>query len=153
MTDLTINCKSSIVILMLLLLLLCFNNNSCQKTDPFRILLGHARIAYQPFDHLGYFSFRGLNFWVHSWVDNYEEVVISESFQSPQELFEVVYDVGVQLGKGHVKHIAAPLDLQLRRQQLQILDKHEVEIKQARLELAELVVSAWKEFCSGIDKK
>jgi len=125
--------------------------NSGQKLDSFRILLGQARIAYQPFRYLGYFRFRAHNFWVHSWVDNYEEVEVGKSFRSYEELAQVAYDVGVQLGRGHVKHIATPFDLQLRREQLQILGRHEAEIKRARRELAEQTVAAWKKFCRSPD--
>ena len=126
--------------------------NTGQKIDPFRILLGQARIAYQPFHHLGYFYFRGLNFWVHSWVDNYKEVGIGKTFQSTEELAEVVYDVGVQLGKGHVKHIASPLDLQVRRKQLEILNRYEPEIKQVCVEFTKLIVNSWEEFKESFEK-
>ncbi len=124
--------------------------NPGQNTNPFRILLAQARIAYQPFHHLGYFYFDDCTFWVHSWVDNYKEVHINKSFQSSEELGEVAYDIGVQLGKGHVKHIADPFGLQLRREQLQILNKHEKEIKQACRELADQTVAAWKKFCDKL---
>lgn len=120
--------------------------NTGQKTDPFRILLGQARIAYQPFHHLGYFRFQGLNFWVHSWVENYEEVKIAESFQNPDEIAEVAYDIGVQLGRGHVKHIAAPLDLQLRREQLSLLEKYEDDVKKACQNFEKKIIEAWKKF-------
>ncbi len=124
--------------------------NVGQGTDPFRILLGQLRIAYQPFKHLGYFHFRGLTFWVHSWVENYMEVKVKESFESPTEMAEVAYDVGVQLGKGHVKHIAAPLDLQLRREQIQFIDKHEEDLKKVCIDLAEKTVEAWKKFLDNL---
>jgi hypothetical protein len=127
--------------------------NSGQPLDPFRILLGQTRIAYQPFKHLGYFRFRGKNFWVHSWVDNYKEAEIGETFQSPQELAEVAFDVGVQLGLGHVKHIAAPLDLQIRREQLLLLDQYQAEIKQAVAQLDEQTVAAWETFCGKVKEK
>ncbi len=120
--------------------------NTGQKNDPFRILLGQARIAYQPFHHLGYFQFRGQNFWVHSWVDNYKEVEIGETFQSFGELAEVAYDIGVQLGKGHVKHIAAPLDFQVQRKQLDILDQYEPEFTKACNEFADAIIEAWENF-------
>ncbi len=126
--------------------------NSGQELDPFRILLGQTRIAYQPFEHLGYFRFHEKNFWVHSWVDNYKEVKIGKSFQSPKELAEVVYDVGVQLGKGHVKQIASPLDLQLRREQLQFLKKNETALKTACRELTEETIAAWQMFCDRVRK-
>jgi hypothetical protein len=118
--------------------------NSGQELDPFRILLGQTRIAYQPFKHLGYFHFREKNFWVHSWVDNYKEVNISETFQSVQELAEVAFDVGIQLGLGHVKHIAAPLDLQIRRTQLLLLEQYQTEIKQTVAQLTGQTVAAWE---------
>lgn len=125
--------------------------NSGSKDDPFRILLGQSRIAYQPFHHLGYFRFKGLMFWVHSWVDNYKEVKIGKSFHSPEELAEVALDVGVQLGKGHIKHIAAPLDLQIRREQLHLLSSYESEILDACAEFANETVAAWERFCAAID--
>ncbi len=127
--------------------------NSGSKGDPFRILLGQSRIAYQPFHHLGYFRFKKLMFWVHSWVDNYKEVKIGKSFHSPEELAEVAFDVGVQLGKGHIKHIAAPLDLQIRREQLHLVNSFQSEILSACDELADQTVSAWANFCSAIDTK
>lgn len=127
--------------------------NSGPNVDPFRVLLGQARIAYQPFHHLGYFRFKGYNFWVHSWVDNYKEVKIGKSFASPEDLAEVAYDVGVQLGKGHVKHIGAPFDLQLRRQQLRMVQEHQAEIIQACQELTELTVAAWERFVDKLVKK
>lgn len=119
--------------------------HSGRKSDPFRILLGQSRIAYQPFTHLGYFSFRGRVFWVHSWVDNYKEIGI-DKYKSVNQLSEVLYDIGVQLGKGHVKHIAAPLDLQLRREQLQIIQRHKSEFITACEELAARTVTAWELF-------
>jgi hypothetical protein len=118
--------------------------------NPYRILLGQARIAYQPFKNLGYFQFRDNNFWVHSWVENYEEVKIGETFKTVNEMSEVVYDAGVQLGRGHVKHIAAPFDSQVRRQQLQILTDHEMEIKQKCREFADLTIEAWQKFKDAI---
>ena len=65
----------------------------------------------------------------------------------------MAYDVGVQLGKGHVKHIAAPLDLQLKREQLQLLDTHEAEIRKTCQELAQQPISAWKAFIRKVDLK
>ena len=120
---------------------------SGQMADPFRIIRGQARIAYQPFHYLGYFRFRNLNFWVHSWVDNYKEATIGKTFQSPNELGEVAYDIGVQLGRGHVKYIADPFDLQLRREQLQLINQYEDEIKKEKEELARLTILAWEKFC------
>ena len=118
--------------------------------DAFRILVGQTRIAYQPFHHLGYFRFRGRTFWVHSWVDNYKEVKLARSFQTPEELRQVARDVGVQLGKGHVKHIAAPLDLQLRRAQLRVLSRNHAAILTMVRDLTGATVTAWTDFVAAL---
>ncbi|HEX9654611.1 MAG TPA: DUF2252 family protein [bacterium] len=123
---------------------------SGKSNDPFRVLIGQARIAYEPFHHLGYFTFRGITLWVHSWVDNYKEVKIGQTFRSIDEMAEVAYDVGVQLGRGHVKHIGDPLELQIRRKQLEIIRTHETDITQACRELEALTIAAWQEFCTKL---
>jgi hypothetical protein len=115
-------------------------------SDPFRVLLGQTRIAYEPFGHLGYIRFREDSFWIHAWVENYKEVEIGESFASSEELAEVAYDVGVQLGRGHVNQIGAPLDAQLRSEQMRILDRDEDRLEQAVKELTELTFDAWERF-------
>ncbi|MEL6820657.1 MAG: DUF2252 family protein [Calditrichota bacterium] len=128
----------------------CINSGS--NSDPFRILLGQTRIAYSPFKHLGYFRAFGKTFWVHSWVDNYKELKIEKSFKSVAELKEVLYDVGIQLGRGHVKHIASPLDLQLRREQRRLLKEHSEKFKAVCAELAAETVAAWEQFVEAINK-
>jgi hypothetical protein len=115
-------------------------------SDPFRVLLGQSRIAYEPYGHLGYIRLRGDTFWIHAWVENYKEVEIGESFESPEELAEVAYDIGVQLGRGHPNQIGAPLDLQLRREQMRILERDYDEIKQAVEALSQLSFEAWQRF-------
>lgn len=120
--------------------------NSGQRIDPFRILLGQARIAYEPFRFLGYFRFRDKNFWVHSWVDHYKEVSIIGGYPGIEQLAQVAYDVGVQLGRGHVKHIAAPFDLQLRQGQLMLIKQHEDFIRFNCVDLAQQTIDAWKQF-------
>lgn len=114
--------------------------------EPFRILIGQSRIAYQPYDLLGYVRFEGLTFWIHAWVDNYAEVSIGDSFRSPEELAQVVFDIGVQLGRGHPNQIAAPLDEQLRREQLRRLARDQRRLERASRELADRVTRAWRSF-------
>jgi hypothetical protein len=119
-------------------------------SDPFRILVGQSRIAYQPYRLLGYVRFQDLTFWIHAWVDNYVEASITETFQSPEELAEVAYDIGVQLGRGHPKQIASPLDLQVRREQLRLLERDEARIKATTEDLALEVTAAWKKFSEAL---
>ena len=118
-------------------------------SDPFRVLLGQSRIAYEPYGHLGYIRLRGDTFWIHAWVENYEEVEVGESFESPEELAEVAFDTGVQLGRGHPNQIGAPLDVQLRREQMRILERDDERIKHAVEELTSLTLEAWKQFTAA----
>lgn len=117
--------------------------------DPFRVLIGQARIATEPYKYLGYARFREHTFWVHAWVENYSEIDIDEDLQSADEVAEVAFDVGLQLGRGHVKAIAQPLDLQLRREQMRLIDRDAEKIKTACRELAALTVEAWERFKAG----
>ncbi len=114
--------------------------------DPFRVLVGQSRIATEPFKYLGYIRLNGRTFWVHAWVENYSELEIAEDFTSVEEISEVAFDVGLQLGRGHVKQIAQPLDLQLRREQLRLLDRDTEKIQAACRDLADLVTAAWERF-------
>ncbi len=115
-------------------------------SDPFRILVGQSRIAYRPYGLLGYLRMRGHTFWIHAWVENYRELEIGDDLVSADELAEVAYDVGVQLGRGHPNQIGAPLDLQLRREQMRLLERDRELIRRQRRELAGLVVDAWQRF-------
>lgn len=124
-----------------------------EASDPFRILLGQARIAYQPFRHLGFFRLQGLTFWVHSWVQNYREVSIKKSFPSISDLAEVAFDVGVQLGHGHTRQVAAPFDAQLRREQLEAITVRYPAIRTSSRVYAEQVVEAWQAFCARLETK
>ena len=114
--------------------------------DPFRVLIGQARIASEPYKYLGYARFRGHTFWVHAWVENFSQVEVADDLTDSEEVAEIAYDVGVQLGRGHVKAIAQPLDLQLRREQLRLIDRDAEKIKAACRQLASLTTDAWEQF-------
>ena len=117
-----------------------------KDSDPFRILVGQSRIAYTPYRYLGYVRFKGRTFWIHSWVDNYRELETPGSFEKAEELSEVVYDIGVQLGRGHPNKIAAPLDLQLRRAQLDIVRRYRARLIKDTKILADQTEAAWRRF-------
>ncbi len=119
-------------------------------SDPFRILVGQSRIAYEPYGLLGYLRMRDLTFWIHAWVENYQELGIGDALPSAGEMAEVAYDVGVQLGRGHPNQIGAPLDLQLRREQMRLLARDRKLIKSQRHELADLVTAAWQRFREAV---
>jgi hypothetical protein len=114
--------------------------------DPFRVLQGGARIAYQPFRFLGFVEHGGEMFWTHAWVANYRELSVAESFRSPEELAEVAYDVGVQLGLGHLRDVGGSFQRMVR---VNVQDRgHEIEAELnegSRILVAE-VVEAWEAF-------
>ncbi len=132
-----------------------------QSSDAFQIMAGQSRIAYQPYSHMGYIFlnprrataseygsefWNGTTYWVHAWVSNYLEIDITETFRSPIELEEVVYDVGVQLGRGHAKDIVAPYEFQLRRALTVWLDDHGDDLREAITEMTSEALSAWRQF-------
>lgn len=116
-----------------------------KRADPFRILLSQSRIAYRPYAYVGYIDFRGKKFWIHSWVDNYRELQLENLAREPELLGQVVYDVGVQLGRGHPK-IAGEFELQLRQAQLRFLETYEGELLDAVEALSDATVLAWLRF-------
>ena len=117
-----------------------------KSKDPFRIMIAQARISYRPYDHIGYLRFRGKNFWVHAWVHNYKELRINQADLNFEAIRDIAFDVGVQLGRGHPHQIAAPLDQQLRRAQLDVLQTQKNQLYQAAKEFADLTRAAWERF-------
>jgi hypothetical protein len=129
--------------------------------DVFKILTGQSRISYQPYQYMGYIFLNprrsgedelgrefwdGSTYWVHAWMDNYVELSVDSSFASPTELSEVLYDVGVQLGRGHPKDIALPHESQLRRALTEWLEDHAVELGEAIEQMYEETMDAWRKF-------
>lgn len=116
-----------------------------KSSDPFRILLAQSRIAYEPYAYLGYMDLDGRKFWIHSWVDNYRELSIETLADQPDRLREVVYDVGVQLGRGHPK-IAGEFSLQLRQSLSKFIDKYQGELLRGVDVFSEATTEAWTRF-------
>lgn len=129
--------------------------------DAFQIMTGQSRIAYEPYRYTGYIFLdprradeRGLGpdfwdgstYWIHAWMDNYKEVDVASSFHSVDELEEVVFDVGVQLGRGHPKDIAFPHESKLRRDMNELMDIHEVELRVAIADMTEATMIGWRYF-------
>jgi hypothetical protein len=132
------------------------------ETGPTRIVVGQSRLAYEPFQYVGALTLEqpavaeGTQtpaspgqpvkryFWFHAWPDNYAELDIRSSFESPAELAEVVYDVGVQLGRGHPKGVKGREADRLREALVQALQGSRVQAMSA--ELADACEAAWRRF-------
>ena len=86
----------------------------------FRTIVGHARLSGNDDPFLAVIP-RGPEetpddppFWVQSWRPDYRELDAAHDIISAGELGELAYQVGLQLGRGHIRQIATPFDHQLR---------------------------------------
>ena len=117
------------------------------EQGPERVPLGMALIAYAPFPFSGLLTHRGRTFWVHGWTDDYMELSIDSWFASPQDMRQVAYDVGIQLGWAHPKEVAGK-DIRpgLRGILLEATYKNEGRLRKTIDHLAEATVAAWMAF-------
>jgi len=116
------------------------------RLDPLRVLVGQARIAYVPYDYIGYLQYGDRTFWVHSWVMNYRQLDVRNDGREPADLAEVVFDVGVQLGHGHPNQIASPMDEELRAVLERLVDELEPRLVREVESLYTDVLDAWVRF-------
>jgi hypothetical protein len=127
------------------------------KKNPLRPIVMQARLAYEPYRYAGFIvtarkekAPRGKTFWVHEWYDNYHELSIRTSFQTPKDIHDVALDVGVQLGLGHPRHITDTDSSGLRTTLASILERLREEIEQTIFDLTEQTIAAWQQFKNGV---
>jgi hypothetical protein len=122
----------------------------CMRSTPgpSRIMVGQARIAYEPFRLPGVIRTGGRTFWIHAWPLNYVELDLATGPASADELEEIVYDAGVQLGRGHPNESLKGEARALRRALLKRLSEGRLETMVAQL--AEATVAAWERFRSAV---
>jgi hypothetical protein len=121
----------------------------CVRTDqgPERVPLGMALIAHAPFPFSGLLTHRNRTFWVRGWTDDYTELSIDSWLTSPEDLRQVAYDVGIQLGRAHPKAVAGKDSrVGFRKILLAVTDKNEGRIRSAVNHLTAATVAAWKAF-------
>ncbi len=116
-----------------------------------RVAIAQARLSFEKPRYAGYVVLhpylgfeRREKFWVFAWDDNYAELSIPLSFRTPQDLFDIARDVGVQLGRGHPKSIADPYEGMLRRAILSSVSSFETDIKVAIRDLTQETITAWE---------
>lgn len=123
----------------------------------FRVLIGQARIGggvdpwLAPIPAGGTGRFETTPFWARAWYDHYRELD-ADRFGETAELAEVAYDVGAQLGRGHVVQIASPLDAQLRAEQLALLDEIEPSLRLAIDAMTARTLAGWAQFGADVDE-
>jgi hypothetical protein len=106
------------------------------------------RIAYEPYRLAGHTVIGQKYFWIHAWARGYREFTVTD-FQSIDELSEVAFDVGVQLGVGHPRRIAPQFDREFRASILQAVFSREAQLKQVSKSMADEVEAAWVRFCDA----
>ncbi len=123
------------------------------KVNPMRPIVIQARLAHEPYLYTGFIfvagnkgSRTGKTFWVHEWYDNYHELSIRTSFQTPKDLRDIAVDVGAHLGLGHPRNISDTDSSGLRATLASTLGKLRVEIEQTISDLARQTVAAWQQF-------
>lgn len=84
------------------------------------------------------------DWWIHSWNPTYHEISIDD-LSSVDELADVVYDSGVQLGAGALRHVSAAEAVALRTQSLSTLETMEPRLRRAAEQLVEELLRGWRD--------
>jgi len=113
-----------------------------RRTDPLRILIADARLAYAPWR--GFVEIDGRPYWIHEWVDDYQELDVRALDLDQGQLVEVVYDIGVQLGQGHPRGLGDPYEAELRRDLLRFVQAEGEALWETSAALADATWAAWE---------
>ena len=120
------------------------------RGDALRVVLAQLRMGKRNDPFLAVVP-RGPNespedmpFWVQSWTESYSEIRIEESFQNPEEMIELVRDVGIHLAQGHTA-LANPFDFVLREVQELICTRQNSSVLEAVETLSNQIIAAWDE--------
>jgi hypothetical protein len=131
-----------------------------KNANPARPIVIQARLAYHPYRYAGFVIFalkkgdeRDKTFWVHEWADQYHELSIHTSFQTPADLRDVAYDVGVQLGLGHPKSIAESYSNYLRGRLLITVADLRERLDRTISDLTKQTIAAWQQFRAEASKR
>jgi len=123
------------------------------KENPLRPIVMQARLGYEPYHYTGVIvvvesegSRLEKTFWVHEWYDNYHELSIRTSFQTPGDIHDIAADVGVQLGLGHPRNISDSESSGLRSKMVSTVERLQEQIEQAIADLTRQTVAAWHDF-------
>jgi hypothetical protein len=85
------------------------------------------------------------NWWIHSWEPSYREVAVGD-LRTVDDLSDIVYDSGVQLGAGSVQRFDRTVDSRIQRESMASLDALEPRLRQAANTLVEELLRGWRTF-------
>jgi hypothetical protein len=118
----------------------------------FRTIVGHARLGGNDDPFLALIP-RGPEetpddppFWVQSWQPDYRELDSAHDLTSADELGELAYQVGLQLGRGHIRQLATPFDDQLRRAVRDMLRDYGPRIRATIDSMTKRTLASWQHF-------
>lgn len=86
------------------------------------------------------------NWWIRSWEPSYREITLDD-LRSVDDLSEIVYDSGVQLGAGSIHGSSSP-DAKLRADSLMALQQLEPRLRKAADTLVSEMMQGWRELGS-----
>jgi hypothetical protein len=124
------------------------SGNPCVRTDvtASRILDGERLIAYEPFRYSAVVPRGGKYFWIHDWTDDYQEASIANVLRSEEDLEEIAYDAGLQLGRAHPKRVDGTTDEERQRATREAVNRYEARIREAVFQMAAETEAAWRAF-------
>lgn len=113
------------------------------QRDPARVIRGQARLSGVHQRFLGFVEMDGRKFYVHTWRVNYTELDVDD-IETAEDLGEVGYDVGIQLGRGHPAEISPSGGAPLARAVLASLDRVEPRVRSMAIDLEGRDVAGWR---------
>jgi hypothetical protein len=127
-----------------------------QQQPTFRIIAGnhqlgrlkHAILAAGPEAAVPEMTIEGehlRNWWIHSWEPSYREIAIDD-LRTVGDLFDIVYDSGMQLGAGSVQRFDRSVDSSIQRESLASLNTLEPRLRQTANTLVEELLRGWHTF-------
>ncbi len=88
------------------------------------------------------------DWWVRTWDETYVEMATSD-LASPEELAEVVHDVGAQLGATNLRQSSPQLEAQLRHVELAAVRRLGPRIRSTARRLVDELLAGWEEWRAG----
>jgi hypothetical protein len=117
-----------------------------------RVLIGVRRVGRLNHEILGHVpdaSSDGPLWWIKSWEPTYQELTLDD-LRSPDELREIAYDSGIQLGQGHFRGLEGFDGGKRRGAAIEVVDQYESKIRELSQRLVMNMLEAWDDYRAGV---
>ncbi len=111
-----------------------------------RVLIGVRRVGRLNHEILGHVPdarSEGPLWWIKSWEPSYQELTLDD-LRSPDELREIAYDSGVQLGQGHVRGLEDSTGRTRHTAALEVAERYEPKVRELSSRLVADMLEAWE---------